>query len=158
MTRGGHNRKPPELHILHGTGRPSRQKQAHPQPTPGRPTCPQWLLPEAKREWRRVAPELLRLGLLTIVDRAALAAYCQAWARWRLCEAVISAEGATVPGHRGVMRKHPLLPACHAYLQLMRAFAAELGLSPSSRGRLSVPPPAEPDALGRWLKGDHDGS
>ena len=45
----------------------------------GRATCPKQLDTEARREWRRVAPELERMGLSTTLDRAALAAYCACW-------------------------------------------------------------------------------
>lgn len=40
---------------------------------------PAWLVPEAKRRWRRLAPELAWLGLLTVIDGDALATCCQAW-------------------------------------------------------------------------------
>lgn len=46
------------------------------------PDCPAHLSPEAKKEWRRVAPELLKMRIITEIDRAALAAYCQAYGRW----------------------------------------------------------------------------
>lgn len=44
------------------------------------PNCPKHLLPEAKKEWRRIGPELEKLGLVSKIDRPALALYCQAWA------------------------------------------------------------------------------
>jgi P27 family predicted phage terminase small subunit len=157
VSRGGHNKEPANIHVLRGTVHP-RQNKAHPQPRPGRPTCPGWLLPEAKAEWRRVVPELLRLGVLAAIDRAALAAYCEAWARWCECEAVIGREGATVPGHRGVLRKHPLLPALHAYAAMVKAFGQEFGLTPASRGRLSVAPPRKADPFDDFLRGGHDGN
>lgn len=37
-------------------------------------------------EWKRIAEALNRIGLLTQVDRAALAAYCQAYGRWMEAE------------------------------------------------------------------------
>jgi Phage terminase, small subunit len=37
-------------------------------------------LPEAKKEWKRLAGEVGRLGLLTRIDRGQLAPYCQAHA------------------------------------------------------------------------------
>jgi P27 family predicted phage terminase small subunit len=119
--------------------------KAEPKPPPKAPTRPGWLLPEAKREWRRLAPELERLGLLTVADRAAFAGYCQAWARWRECEERIAAEGAVVPGHRAIMRKHPLTPVAARYLDAMRGFAQEFGLTPQARSRLSLPGHDEPE-------------
>lgn len=50
------------------------------------PGCPRHLLPEARKEWRRITPELHHLGLISRIDRAALALYCQAYARWVWCE------------------------------------------------------------------------
>jgi phage terminase small subunit len=46
------------------------------------PGCPRHLLPEARKEWKRVAAELERYGLVSKLDRADLALYCQAWAWW----------------------------------------------------------------------------
>src|SRR5687768_15051802 len=45
------------------------------------PDCPKHLWPEARREWKRVSAELEDAGLVAKIDRAALALYCQAWAR-----------------------------------------------------------------------------
>lgn len=44
------------------------------------PDCPPHLLKEARKEWRRITPELERYGLVSKLDRGALALYCQAWA------------------------------------------------------------------------------
>src|SRR2546426_750007 len=66
-----------------------RGEQPRPRPIP--PKCPTWLAREAKAEWRRVAPELERLRLLTIVDGAALAAHCQNYARWVAAEKALDA-------------------------------------------------------------------
>ncbi|HEX7454965.1 MAG TPA: P27 family phage terminase small subunit, partial [Gallionella sp.] len=41
---------------------------------------PKHLLPEAKKEWKRAAAELLRYGVVSKLDRAALALYVQEWA------------------------------------------------------------------------------
>jgi P27 family predicted phage terminase small subunit len=45
------------------------------------PECPAYLWPEARREWVRISAELEDAGLVAKIDRAALAIYCQAWAR-----------------------------------------------------------------------------
>jgi P27 family predicted phage terminase small subunit len=46
------------------------------------PRCPTHLSDAARKEWRRLATPLHDAGILTLADRAALAAYCQAYARW----------------------------------------------------------------------------
>ena len=89
-----------------------------------------------------------RLGLLTLLDRGAFAALCQSWARWRQAEEVLAVEGLIMPGHRGVLRKHPLTTVAQQYQQMMRVWCQELGLTPSSRGRISVPNrPSNPDPM-----------
>ena len=105
----------------------------------------------AKREWRRVAPILERLGLLTEADGTALAGYCQSYARWRECEAIIDEEGPvyeteSVQGGR-MVRSHPAIRAGQSHLAQVRFFCAEFGLTPSSRGRMTVPEQLEDDDL-----------
>lgn len=46
------------------------------------PDCPKHLLPEARKFWKRLTPELEKLGLITKIDQAALALACQEWAWW----------------------------------------------------------------------------
>ncbi len=45
------------------------------------PRCPPHLDAIAHKEWRRLATPMYEAGILTLADRAALAAYCQAYAR-----------------------------------------------------------------------------
>ena len=47
------------------------------------PPPPEFLSEYARAEWDRIAMELYRLKLLTVVDIAPLAAYCEAYAKWR---------------------------------------------------------------------------
>ncbi len=46
------------------------------------PDSPAWLWAEAKKEWKRITPELEKYGLVSQIDRAALVLYCQAWAEY----------------------------------------------------------------------------
>jgi len=63
-------------------GNPSKKTHVDlngtPQPEIEIPGCPKHLLPEAKKEWRRIGPELQKLGLISRLDRTALGMYCQA--------------------------------------------------------------------------------
>jgi len=74
--------KPSNIHYL--TGNPSK-KPLHQlmdslQPEIEIPGCPPHLMPEAKKEFKRITPELVRYGLISKLDRAALCLYLQSWA------------------------------------------------------------------------------
>ena len=104
--------------------------------------APGWLLPVAREEWARVLPELERLDRLSPVDLQLLAAYCQAFGRWREAEAGIERDGVVlaIRDDKGTVKS--VQPSPWAALALkhaaaMRSFAVELGLSPASRRRVS---------------------
>ena len=99
---------------------------------------PRWLNKSAREEWLRVMPELHRLGLLTVVDETALACYCQAYSRLRKAEAVIAKHGMTFKTRNGFVQKRPEVTIAREAMQLMKAFAAEFGLTPAARTRLQV--------------------
>ena len=62
---------PDNVKRFRGTYREDRGNRSQPQPK-GRATPPPGLSVAAKREWRRLAPHLHKLHLLTPVDRGAM--------------------------------------------------------------------------------------
>lgn len=159
----GRKPKPTALHVLNGN--PSKIKDLgknEPKPIPIAPKCPTWLHKNAKKEWKRIAPQLERLGLLTQVDMAALAAYCESWAQYREAIEFIHKKGSAYPiwerevdgsikyDDRGqpilrYMQQWPQVSIANKALQNIKAFGTEFGLTPSSRGRLEVPGASEGD-------------
>jgi P27 family predicted phage terminase small subunit len=109
------------------------------------PKPPRNLDAEAKREWKRVSSELLEAGLLTAVDRAALAAYCAAWSRWRAAEKIIQREGMTFTTERGYVQQHPAVGIANTALTTMRQFLVEFGMTPGSRAKVTASAPADDD-------------
>ena len=98
----------------------------------------------AKAEWERVIPELQMMGLLSTADRAALAAYCTAWARWVEAEAMVRKLGTIVKSpEKGFPMKSPYLTIADQALETMRKLMVEFGLTPSSRSRIKVPDDGE---------------
>ena len=131
----GRKPKPTKLKLL--TGNPGQRPLNDREPEPvGLAKCPSWLDFEAKKEWARIAPELERLGLLTMVDQAALAAYCQAWAEFKGATADLQAEGRVYYTEDGEPKPHPAVSRQKAAWSAIRGFAAEFGLSPSARTRV----------------------
>ena len=152
MAAPGRKRVPTALRVLRGNPRQHAIPANEPKPEVGIPTRPKWLAPEARREWRRVAGQLEDLGILTIVDRAALAAYCQAWARAVAAEKVIAKDGETFTTPNGYIQQRPEVSIAQKQWQLVAKFAAEFGLTPSSRSRISVPEAKRPDGFEEYLE------
>lgn len=151
MSMRGQKPKPTRLKKLEGV-RTSRINENEPEPGPGKVTCPGFLSKEAKAEWRRIAPELTRLGLLTPIDRAAFAAYCASYARWAKVEMKLLDKGVLVKGAKGQIITSPLLWISTSAMKQMLKFGVEFGLTPSSRSRLVGTAPSERDPLDELLR------
>ena len=134
-TRG---RKPTPTAIKELEGNPGKRKLNENEPKPDRkaPACPKWLSKDARKEWHRLAKKMEALGVLTEVDMAAFAAYCQSYARWKEAEEFISQHGSIVRTPSGYWQQVPQVSIAQTYMKQMGKFAAEFGLTPASRSRL----------------------
>ena len=124
---------------------------------------PRGLAPEARSEWKRILPMLEQMGVLTVVDGTALAAYCSTYAMWRQADRHISKFGlvyATVDEESGqsFLKANPSVRMRSDALRLMNTFLSKFGLDPKSRAGLIVndgkgkyAPPQKEDALERFL-------
>ncbi|MCX7177713.1 MAG: phage terminase small subunit P27 family [Proteobacteria bacterium] len=153
---------PANVHLLRGN--PSKKDLGSLvdefQPEVEIPTSPAWIWPEAKKEWKRISAELLRYGLISRLDRAALVLYVQAWAKMVWAEKALSramalaeekrlaaeAEGKEYTGGDGIMvpttngnqtYSHHWVVGRRASEDVNR-YLALFGLSPSSRTRVTT--------------------
>ena len=77
----GRKPKPTSLRVIEGNPGKRPLNTREPKPVRGAPTCPAHLSPTAKAEWKRLIGQLVELGMISLLDRAALAAYCQTYGR-----------------------------------------------------------------------------
>jgi len=84
------------------------------------------------------ATAAVAMGLLTQVDMAAFAGYCQAYARWKEAEEFISKHGSILKTSSGYTQQIPQVSIAQQNLKQMRNFCSELGLTPSARSRLNI--------------------
>ncbi len=113
------------------------QKSADPIQAPVRvPSCPKELTGEAAAEWKRVTNLLRGLGLVAQLDRAALAMYCQSWARWLDAETQLATQGAIVKSPSGYPIQNPNLSVSSQAAKAMQQLLGEFGLSPAARHRM----------------------
>lgn len=154
MGRRGPAPKPSALNELAGNPGKRAVNGHEPRPATKIPPCPEHLSPEAQKEWQRVSTQLAQLKLLTEVDRAALAAYCQAWSRWVQAEqemAQADFQMITIT-EKGYPVLSPWFSVADKALKQMKAFLAEFGMTPSSRSRVQVTPEEEVDDYEEYLR------
>lgn len=158
----GPNPLPANVHMLRGN--PSKKSFGalldEFRPEVDLPDCPSWIWPEAKKEWKRITPELIKYGLVSKLDRSALVLYCQAWgeyvwAKRRLASEMKRAEegrkqaegegkewkggdGFMVPTPNGSFQYSPYWVAAKRAGDEVNKYLTLFGLSPSSRSRVTT--------------------
>jgi P27 family predicted phage terminase small subunit len=134
----GRKPTPTHLKLLHGN--PGKRPLNPNEPAPGGkpPTCPSHLCPAGKAEWKRLASQLTLLQILTELDRAALAGYCQAYGRWVEAEKKLRETPVLIKLPSGHVQQNPWLTIANKQLELMHKYLTEFGLSPVARSRVSL--------------------
>ena len=118
----------------------------HPLSPPGAPDLhplklknpPLWLGKHGKKFYKRVAPELIRLGLLTELDEMAFELLCATYERARHTQELLIQEGLVAPDERKLPRKNPLWQIHRESVAQFFKMAAEFGLEPSGRAKLDI--------------------
>jgi P27 family predicted phage terminase small subunit len=150
---------PIQLRLLRGNPG-KRPLRAEPEPVrePECPDPPPFVTGYAQDEWWRTAPELHRLGLLTVLDVAALAAYCMAYKLWRAAEETLTrmvdsdpvTHALLVKSMDGNPRRNPLVKiASDAGADMVR-YASEFAMTPIARSGLAAGVRNQPPGGGKF--------
>lgn len=134
----GRKPQPTNLKIIKGNPGKRPLNKDEPKPKVVTPEPLAWLDPTAQTEWKRIVPILARLGLLTEIDTVAMAGYCKAFSRWKQAEEILDKSPSMM--FRSEKNKYPC-PMPHVsisqkYLQIMKGYLIEFGMTPSARSRL----------------------
>lgn len=142
MLKSGRRRKPDAIKAREGNPgrRPLRAPRKTTKPAAAHPPrCPQWFSKPARQEWRRLAAELHRAGLLSEETKALFVGYCTAWARVQEIEeriANLDPVQLTQINGQGTEIANPLLKMADQAHQTMRRYANDMGLTPQMRQHL----------------------
>lgn len=148
--------KPLPLRVLEGNaGKRPLDLAAGVNPKIEIPSPPKHLGIEAKKEWKRITPLLEELGLISGLDRAALALYCQAAGRlaelemafngkvqakvnsgMEYADAVYEASYATTPS--GYAQQSVIVQLIGKHREQLNRYLMHFGLSPAARGRVQA--------------------
>jgi P27 family predicted phage terminase small subunit len=138
MSMPGPAPKPTALKKLAGNPGKRPLNENEPKPQAVHLHAPAHLTEVARAEWRRITPELYRLGLLTVIDRSFLAGYCESWADWIEAEKHLKDEGKVLETDKGYKYINPWVTEKNKALEKMHKFGVEFGFSPSSRTRIKL--------------------
>lgn len=157
----GRKPTPTNLKLIRGNPgkRPMRMDEFRPERAI--PRCPTHLKGESRKEWKRITEELDKYGMISEVDRGALAMLCTLWGRYVAAEEMIEKAAQQSPGSAGLFVKSPnnfpiqspWLAVSNRAIEQYKGLCAEFGLTPAARVRAvpmtsqaSLFPDAEPGA------------
>ena len=148
---------PKKIHQLHGNPSGKTFRKDEPSPPVKIPNPPIKLGATARRHWKYVVPLLEQMGVLSAIDSAALAAYCQTFEQWSDLEDVIKKDNKLAEDDETKLSLRDKLSVGRSLIQIrnqMRMMLAEFGMTPASRGRVSVLDYKKPlDEFEMWDKG-----
>ena len=140
--------KPTKLKVLEGNRGKRELPKNEPNPRPVAPKCPNDIDRDAKKVWRRLAPKLEKMGLLTETDGDMFATLCQMRSRLVAIHNFIKSQNQSLVQETqkpapdgGIMTEYkpsPYVVMEKQYYQIFRMYAGEFGLSPRGRVGLSV--------------------
>jgi P27 family predicted phage terminase small subunit len=140
-------KKPTPTHLKLVTGNPGKRAlpKNEPKPELAIPPVPRELCDDAKLEWGRVSVELHKLGLLSNIDRASLAAYCSSYGLWIRAMRKLRKKELDDPEYGGLLSfsakgnimSEPLVGIANKAAADMVRYAEQFGMTPSARARVN---------------------
>jgi P27 family predicted phage terminase small subunit len=134
---GGRPPKPTALKVLEGN--PGKRKVNENEPQPAKPESlapPPWLDEFGLEAWEQLAPELARLGMLTVLDMPLFALSCQLYSLARRSGKATRSLTQRSKANGYVAR--PQVGQFTQGLNTLRQIWAEFGVTAAARTRLGV--------------------
>lgn len=132
--------KPSYLRVLEGN--PGKRPVNHEEPVPigDLPPPPHWMSDRQKELWRQTVAELPK-GLLKDIDASIFTGWVVATDMHREATEMVNKYGMMVKSPvSGTPMQSPYVGIMNKQAALIAKFAAEMGLTPSSRSRVKVDP------------------
>lgn len=136
-------RKPTHLKVVTGTLEKPVVNPYEPRPDRGIPPSPPGMTAGAKRAWKRLAPMLDKMGVLTVADSTSLGQLCELIALIGQAQASLNALGsltyeAVSAGGATLRRPHPEVAIIADADRRLRTYLNDFGLSPAARSKVTA--------------------
>lgn len=134
-------RKPTQLKVLEGGrirgDRDALDNQARPEIA--LPACPDWLDAKARKIWHKIGPELVNLGLLSVIDGDIFGSYAETAARYgEVCERIDTLEKCMAVTPNGFEVQSVLFQLRNTLQKQLVALGREFGMTPAARSSIKV--------------------
>lgn len=134
-------RKPTQLKVLEGGrirgDRDALDSQARPEIA--LPACPDWLDAKARKIWHKIGPELVNLGLLSVIDGDIFGSYAETAARYgEVCERIDTLEKCMAVTPNGFEVQSVLFQLRNTLQKQLVALGREFGMTPAARSSIKV--------------------
>lgn len=134
-------RKPTQLKVLEGGrirgDRDALDNQARPEIA--LPACPDWLDAKARKIWHKIGPELVKLGLLSVIDGDIFGSYAETAARYgEVCERIDTLEKCMATTPNGFEVQSVLFQLRNTLQKQLVALGREFGMTPAARSSIKV--------------------
>lgn len=132
--------KPLEMRVLEGNPGKRKINKHPPKFAKKAPACPDWLDDLARAEWKRIAPHLEKIGLLTDGDLAVFASYCKAYSDLQHAQDEVDKSGYFTIANNGALIAHPAVGIANNAMKKVIECAIQFGFTPSARSRIDLKP------------------
>lgn len=149
MAKTGRPRKPTEIRVLEGnrSKRPLPANEPKPPPITKPLKPPVWMNKEGKKMFKRLAPIMQQLRLLTETDIESFSMCCQSYGDWRRHIDDIKENGEYYiyvnKGGNENQVERPAVKLMHKAYERYKSMCTEFGLTPASKTRIEVKPLGE---------------
>jgi P27 family predicted phage terminase small subunit len=134
--------KPTTLKVLHGTDRPDRVNANEPKPSADGVKAPSWVKGKARTQWKKIAPMLQDMGVLTVADETALGLLCDALAEYIEAQEMLRKLGRSyaviTEAGSEMWRPRPEVSMAQDAWRRVNNMLGQFGMTPSSRAKLSA--------------------
>lgn len=134
-------RKPTQLKVLQGSRVRSDREAASnaAQPQIAVPPCPDWLDAKSRKQWEKIAPQLVALGLLSVIDGDLFGAYAETSARYGdVCSKLENINDWIGKTPNGFEVQTALVSIRNTLQKQLISLGREFGLSPAARSSIKV--------------------
>lgn len=152
MGRRGPPPTPTAIKLVRGITRKDRLNANEPKPEVAMPFCPAYLDADARTEWDRLAPILVRMKVLTEADYIALASLCQTYSTMVKAQEQLNKSGILFKTPSGYVQQSPLIGIVNTCTEKIVALCREFGLTPSARARVQTNQQEAAEADDPWAR------